>query len=473
MPESLRKLIAPLASLRLTVVVLALLILLIFFGTWAQRTRGIWWVMDEYFTSWGLWVPFDIFAPAAKTIPGSIPFPGGATLGLIMLINLLAAHSLRFRLKARGSRLAAGIVVTLLGTAIIIWFQSWGVINPLKASIGVSGMLAVGLVAYLPALIGAYLLFGKRFGIVLIHLSLVLLIVGEGVTRGTALETQMPIYEGQSLQWSHDIREAELALIAPAPGNRDNDTERVIVFPQAMLERAAVTGRPLTHPDMPFEVVVEQWMINSVMARYPQGTQPPRDMQGLGRQFALMPRPEASGVGEQLINLPGAIVRVMHDGHSHGRFAVTTFTMVMGDVYHFIRQDVPMHGGEPWQISLRFKRYYKPYTFELLEFHHDLYPGTQVPRNYASDIRIHHLETGEQREVKIKMNHPLRYEGETFFQSGYIQNDLGTVLQVVRNPGSTMPYIACALGGVGLLAHFVISLVKHLGKGRERKAGAA
>jgi len=464
MPKTLRKLIAPLASLRLTVVVLALLILLIFFGTWAQRTRGIWWVMDEYFTSWSLWVPFDIFAPAGKTIPGSIPFPGGATLGLLMLVNLLAAHSMRFKLKARGLRLVTGLVVTIIGAAIIVWFQSWGVITSLKASAGVAAMLAVGFVAYLPALIGAYLLFGKRFGIVLIHLSLILLIVGEGVTRTTAVETQMPIYEGQTIQWSHDIREAELALIAPGSG--DTAKERVIVFPQEILERAAVTGKPLIHPELPFEVVVEQWMINSVMARYPQGMQPPADMRGLGQRFALLPRPEASGVGEQLINLPGAIVRILHDGHDHGRYAVSTFTMVMGDVYRFIRQDVPMHDGEPWRISLRFRRYYKPYTFELLEFHHDLYPGTEIPRNYASDIRIHHHETGEQREVKIKMNQPLRYEGETFFQSGYIQNDLGTVLQVVRNPGSTMPYIACALGGIGLLAHFVISLVKHLGKGR-------
>ncbi|NBC11020.1 MAG: hypothetical protein GVY24_04690 [Planctomycetes bacterium] len=471
MPEPIRKLIAPFASLRLTVVVLALLMLLIFFGTWAQRTRGIWWVMDEYFTSWGLWVPFDIFAPVGKTIGGAIPFPGGATLGLVMLINLLAAHSMRFKLKARGLRLVLGTLVTLIGAAIIVWFQSWGVITPLKASVGVAAMLAVGFVAYLPALVGAYLLFGKRFGIVLIHLSLILLIVGEGVTRSSAVETQMPIYEGQTLQWSHDIREAELAVIAP---REDGEvTERVIVFPQAMLEAAAVTGKPLTHPELPFDVVVEQWMINSLMAPYPQGMQPPPDLRGLGRQHALLPRPEASGVGEQLINLPGAMVRILHDGHDHGRYALSTFTMVMGDVYRFLRQDVPMHDGEPWRISLRFKRYYKPYTFTLLAFHHDLYPGTEIPSNYASDIRIHHLETGEQREVKIKMNHPLRYEGETFFQSGYIQGDLGTVLQVVRNPGSTMPYIACALGGIGLLAHFVISLARHLGKGRDRKAVAA
>ena len=33
------------------------------------------------------------------------------------------------------------------------------------------------------------------------------------------------------------------------------------------------------------------------------------------------------------------------------------------------------------------------------------------------------------------MNNPLRYNGETFYQSSYLPGDGGTILQVVRNPG--------------------------------------
>ena len=45
----------------------------------------------------------------------SLPFPGGWTIGLIMLINLTAAHALKFKVRARGLKLAAGIVLIVLG----------------------------------------------------------------------------------------------------------------------------------------------------------------------------------------------------------------------------------------------------------------------------------------------------------------------------------------------------------------------
>ena len=60
------------------------------------------------------------------------------------------------------------------------------------------------------------------------------------------------------------------------------------------------------------------------------------------------------------------------------------------------------------------------------------------------------------------MNHPLRHAGETFYQYQFKTGDTGTVLQVVRNPGWLMPYIACAMVTLGLLLHFGISLVRHV-----------
>src|SRR5688500_8081479 len=42
----------PLASLQLTVVLLALSVGLVFFGTLAQKTAGMWTVVDRYFWSW-------------------------------------------------------------------------------------------------------------------------------------------------------------------------------------------------------------------------------------------------------------------------------------------------------------------------------------------------------------------------------------------------------------------------------------
>jgi len=456
------------------VVVMALLMGLIFFGTLAQRTHGIWWVMDQYFTSIYVWVPMEIFAPTGKTIGGSFPYPGGTTLGFAFLALLLVTHAITFKLKARGLRLVVGLGVLAVGTAIIIWFQSWGVIGPLKVALGVAGMLVVGLVAYTPGLIGTWLLFGRRAGIVLIHASLILLIVGETVTRMAALETQMPIYEGQTQHWTQDIREVELALIAPTADG--SATERTIAFPQEMVEQASVTGRPLTHPELPFEVHIERYFTNSAFAGYPAGQGPLPGAVGMAQQVNLVPRPRATGVGGVMMDFPGAWVRVEHEGRPLARYAVSAFTTAIGDAHRTIRQSVPI-GDDMWSIDLRFRRYYQAARFRLVEFSHDTYPGTDVPLNFASDIEI--LEPGQEtgRHVHIRMNQPLRYGGQTFFQSQFIPDprggeDLGTVLQVVRNPGSTMPYIACALGGIGLLAHFVLSLWRFMGPTKPHRGPA-
>ena len=52
------------------------------------------------------------------------------------------------------------------------------------------------------------------------------------------------------------------------------------------------------------------------------------------------------------------------------------------------------------------------------------------------------------------MNHPLRYRGETFFQSGFEEGDKATVLQVVYNPSFVAPYIACVIVSLGLIIQF-------------------
>src|SRR6185312_7068986 len=56
-----RKVLKALASLQLTVVLFAFSILLVFVGTLAQRDNGIWTVVDKYFWSWFVMVPFDLF----------------------------------------------------------------------------------------------------------------------------------------------------------------------------------------------------------------------------------------------------------------------------------------------------------------------------------------------------------------------------------------------------------------------------
>jgi hypothetical protein len=124
------------------------------------------------------------------------------------------------------------------------------------------------------------------------------------------------------------------------------------------------------------------------------------------------------------------------------------------------------HEGRVYEIALRLKRTYLPYEIELLDFTHDRYPGTQIPKNFASDIRIHNPAKEEHRKTKVYMNHPLRYEGLTFFQASFKDNDSASMFQVVRNPGWLIPYLSCGLVSVGLLIQFGVHLFRFASRKR-------
>jgi cytochrome c biogenesis protein ResB len=104
-------------------------------------------------------------------------------------------------------------------------------------------------------------------------------------------------------------------------------------------------------------------------------------------------------------------------------------------------------------------RYYKPYTVSLLAFNHDLYPGTEIPKNFSSRIHLSDPARHEDRDVLIRMNVPLRYGGETFYQASFLPGDSASILEVVRNPASITPYVACTLVALGLIVQFLTHLL--------------
>ena len=107
---------------------------------------------------------------------------------------------------------------------------------------------------------------------------------------------------------------------------------------------------------------------------------------------------------------------------------------------------------------MRPRRSYKQFALTLLRFDHDRYAGTDIPKNFSSQVRLLDLERNEHRDVRISMNNPLRYRGYTFYQAGFDNNDKTTILQVVKNPAMLLPYIACGLVALGLLLQFSMHL---------------
>src|SRR5580704_3177719 len=98
------------SSLKLTITCLSIAIVLVFIGTLAQQDLDAFYAQKKYFdTLFVWWTSGDIPAwmvsakmtrllswiPAGHQIP---VFPGGYLLGGVLLVNLLTAHAVRFRL---------------------------------------------------------------------------------------------------------------------------------------------------------------------------------------------------------------------------------------------------------------------------------------------------------------------------------------------------------------------------------------
>jgi hypothetical protein len=97
-------------SLRLSVVLLVLGLLLVFVATLDQVNLGIWAVQEKYFRSFFIfWRVGDFEFPI---------FPGGYAIGGLFLLNLIAAHIYRFSFTWRKAGLQlthAGLILLLIG----------------------------------------------------------------------------------------------------------------------------------------------------------------------------------------------------------------------------------------------------------------------------------------------------------------------------------------------------------------------
>ena len=123
-------------------------------------------------------------------------------------------------------------------------------------------------------------------------------------------------------------------------------------------------------------------------------------------------------------------------------------------------------GGKEYSLTLRPERYYKPYAMYLEKVTHEVYPGTTINKNFASDVAITHQNDDKSRDALIYMNHPLRYEGLTYYQFQMIAEQGITRFQVVRNPSWLVPYISVGLVGLGMTIQFLQSLLRFSKKSR-------
>jgi hypothetical protein len=460
----LRRGLAALGSLKLTVALLGTATFLVFAGTVAQVNRGLWTAVDQYFRCWVAWIEFRalfFFLPQNTDVGGGFPFPGGKLIGLLLVANLLVSHARRIRLQARGNRLLLGAATLAVGSA-LTWLAISHVFDADSAEQKVAPFWRVtvqllqggGVAAVL--FFGCKLLFGRKAGIVLLHAGIVLMMATELIVTYFAEEGMMRIDEGQSADYVEDTRKVELAVIDPSP--RDHD-EVVAVH-----EDGLRSGASIRDPRLPFEVEVRRFMKNAGI-RQATGRDTNLATAGTGLQYVAVERQEESGASAaSRVDQSAAYVTLKADGATLGTYLVALL---------FTANDLPQRvtaGGKTYDLYLRFSRRYKPYEVHLKDFRFERYPGTNTPKDFSSYVTLVDRERGVERDVRIWMNNPLRYRGDTLYQADWDkETEAGTVLQVVTNTGWMVPYVACMIVATGLLGQFGLHLLEFL---RKRRAAA-
>lgn len=414
----LQKLFDLFSSLKLTVVLLGLSCLLVFLGTMAQDPLGLYLVQDRFFQS--LFVDYVSMSAAVKktlqmlhiyvtpttaadvmAAPFVPAFPGGYLLGWALLVNLATAHFRYF-----------------------------------KAS-------------------------RKKIGIALIHSGVVLLLLGQFATDVLQVESHLRLSEGESKFYSESSRQSELAILDTTDPSRDE----VVAIPVARLADS------VRHEGLPFTVVVKRFFQNATPEFVTTADDPAAATQGVGPWLKFRQEPPVTRLDSR--DVPAALVELRDGEKSLGTWWVSNWLTEEQLVRIISRQANPevrealqtpqslTHAGRTFQLAMRSLRFYEPYSIQLLDFRHDKYKGTEIPKNYSSRVQVKHPTTGEDREVLIYMNNPLRYAGKTYYQSGFDENDPRvTILQVVRNPGWLTPYLACIIVSLGLCLQFGMHLLE-------------
>jgi hypothetical protein len=286
---------------------------------------------------------------------------------------------------------------------------------------------------------------GKRkIGIALIHLGIVLMLAGQMLTDALSVESVQHLRLGETKNYSESSRQSELAVIDITDAN----TSKVLAIPCQVLGRR----HEFESSQLPFQVQVATFYANSEVSANPApGFAQVQATAGFGTDLWWHESPHETAT--EKTDVPSATVAIASSAGAIGTFLVSEY---LNQPQTFAYQ------GRQYQLLLRPERYYLPFSLRLLEFKHDKYPGTDIPKNFSSRVRLQRPDTGEDREVLIFMNNPLRYAGITFYQASFDPDDRGSVLQVVHNPGWLTPYLACGLVGVGLLIQFLTHLIPFL-----------
>lgn len=419
------------SSIRLTVVLLGATVILIFLGTLDQIEWGIYHAQKVYFHSFFVWVPVcsnlrlllgEVAAQPADPI--YFPFPGGVLLGLLLSVNLTLNQFIsRSRTRSRGKAgillLHAGVLILIVSFFLTGVLQKEFVLRLRENNAGLNYVEDISKAAFV--------------------------LTDESDTREPRASAPVPLMRDQ--QW----------LDVPATSLR--------VFIHCIFQNAAIASVPshlalgreneLNRPvalDMHGNIKVSREKMNL------QGICSDPDM-------VVVERPTVRAADET--NTPAAVVEIFEDQVSLGVWVVSSLPIPALD-----QQMVTTRQGR-LRLGFHYEQTRLPFFLSLDKFIHTTYPGTDIPKDFSSHVRISSPGLRDTRTAVISMNHPLRYGGYSFYQSSFTQDGETSILHVTRNPAGLFPYLGILATVVGMIVHFCSSLSNFLRKNSAEREPSA
>ena len=410
MPAS--RLIKVFTSLRLTVVLLAFAIVLVFVGTVAQVDEGLYNAQSRYFRQW-LVFGLDLFGHRVPLV-----LPGGYLIGTLLLINLLAAHIYRFEFSRKkiGIQLAhAGVILLLVG------------------QLATDMLSEDSQMRFIAGETRSYAENSRRAELVFLF----------PVAPGRQQVVSIPEHR---LAAGRDIQDSHLPFVIRVKQFWKNSNPS---FRAPMMQN----GPPLTTNGLGADFDFQ-----------PEPEVKTTDEKNVPTALIELVGPNGS-LGDWIVSAWSTDTIMVEDLREFYRKQAgrEMADKIIGKLTQ--TQSVTVNGQDV-TFQLRPVRMYFPFSLTLLHLTNSFYMGSDIPHDYRSRVRLVNPQTKEDREVEIYMNTPLRYQGMTFYQQQMDASQAAamagrtpsSVLEVVRNPGWLTPYLGCAMVALGLVIQFMYHL---------------
>lgn len=356
----------------------------------------------------------------------------------------------------------------------------------------------------------------SKWNILLIHVALVIIILGAGVTRYYGFEGQMHIREGKS---SNIFKSSDTYLYAQLKeGDRVEAIEKKILLAPGMNDLLSLKH---SWNDNPIEI--------DVLSFYPKAIRTfvktesgdvyltmvvagesgrvefnlkdgeSSTVEGLGISFGDTTRRDLVQIIQQddnlLMRIPQSLKADSVAAEPESFIPVTPMTLLRAGESSFVikelikghmetrtvaanaqngepiinvkvnnkevslvsgKEQVVMSGNTEVTLRIGTKMLELPFSLKLNEFDLDRYPGSNSPSSFASEVTVIDEANNIEMPYRIYMNHILNYGGYRFFQSSYDKDERGTVLSVNHDYwGTLITYIGYFL----LFASLIISFL--------------